>query len=68
MLRRLVLFGGFYYKFGFFAPQFWQNFPLFIVPQEHIQRSSTGLGAPHSEQNLPVAMAPQEHLQELAAD
>ena len=47
---------------GFFAPQFWQNLPLFTAPQEQVQPSaSAGLGEPHSGQNFPVAVAP--HLQ-----
>ena len=49
---------------GFLAPQFWQNFPLFIVPQEQIHPLvSTGFGEPHSGQNFPVTVAPHLHFQ-----
>ena len=46
---------------GFFAPQFWQNFPWFTVPQVQVHPSSNGLGEPHSGQNFPVAIAPHLH-------
>ena len=42
-------------------PQFWQNFPLFFVPQEQTQ-SPAGRGLPQFWQKRPVFCVPQEQV------
>ena len=47
---------------GFGCPQFVQKFPVFTVPQLHVQPAAgCGFGCPQLVQNLPVFSVPQLH-------